>query len=494
VRYKRVLLVMPHYINTFYKTIHFPAGLGYISEALNQANIENKVFDMLLGYSEEDLMKRIAEYKPDLIGVSMMTFGYLYNYNLFKKIKAGFRDIPIALGGPHISSLRHKVMQESAEIDYGIIGEGEDTIVELCQDKLPVSNIKGLLYRENGNIAYTGDRVWIDDLDRISFPRFSNFEFNKYDGGIPLSTSRGCPYACIFCTIYLAIGKKMRMRSAKSVVDEIGYWHNRGYKTFGVADDNFSASFERVSEICKEIKKRGLKGLTFTCGNGLRADRVNLSLLKEMREAGFKYISFGVESANEHILKVIKKGEDIRAIENAIKDACDAGICVTLFFLLGSPGETKEDLQKSVDLSLRYPVYDSRFYNIVPYPGTELFEWIKKNNYFVRDPVEYLNSGSAWVANPIFFTPELSLKERQKLYFKLNRKLKNHTLKVKRSVHMEQVKQKLMQLGLPHWFSWIIARLYYTRLVQVRLFNSNLVHDSRMWFNKAVFVRTRIKS
>lgn len=483
-RFERVLLIIPDYINTYYKNVDLSAGLGYISEALNQANIENKVFDMRLGYNADDLIKQIYNYQPDLLGFSMLTFGYLYNYSLIKKIKDKFRNLSVVLGGPHISTLREEVLRDCSEIDYGIILEGDQAIVELCEGKQPFSNIKGLLFRENGKILYTGDRAWIDDLDRINFPRFSKFEIDKYESGIPISTSRGCPHQCIFCPVQTAIGRKLRLRSAQSVVDEIEYWYSRGFYSFGITDDNFTFLSDRVHKICQEIKKRKLNGLSLSCGNGLRADRVDRKLLSEMKEAGFREVSFGVESANDHILKRIKKGESLAVIERAIRDSCSVGLMVTLFFLLGSPEETKEDLERSLDLALRYPVYDVRFYNIIPFPGTELFEWVKENNCLVRDIPEYLNSGSHWVNAPIFFTPQLSLKQRRELYFQLNSKVKIRTLKVKRAFHLGHVQRRLLEMGLPNWLSVLLAKFYYSRLFQLYIINTKLIYNLKQKIKK----------
>jgi radical SAM superfamily enzyme YgiQ (UPF0313 family) len=126
-----------------------------------------------------------------------------------------------------------------------------------------------------------------------------------------------------------------------------------------------------------------------------------------MKEVGLHYIAFGVEAGNDRVLKRLKKGEDMQAIEKAVSEACDLGYKVTLFFLLGSPDETKADVEDSVTLALRYPVYDARFYNLIPFPGTELYDWVVTNHYFVEQQAgyEYLNDASHWVNTPISKPP-----------------------------------------------------------------------------------------
>ncbi len=130
----------------------------------------------------------------------------------------------------------------------------------------------------------------------------------------------------------------MRVRCAENVLDEIEYWYERGYRKFNFVDDNFTFYSDRVHEICDGIERRGLNNLKFTCTNGIRADRVDRQLLTRMKEVGFYYIAFGVEGGNEKILKSLKKGETMEPIKRAIKDVCDLGYEVMLFFLVGSPG------------------------------------------------------------------------------------------------------------------------------------------------------------
>lgn len=155
-------------------------------------------------------------------------------------------------------------------------------------------------------------------------------------------SSRGCPFSCIFCPVSLAIGKRLRVRSAGNVVDEVDYWFKikKGYRRFSILDDNFTFYKERTIAICDEIKKRGLKNIILRCGNGIRADKVDREVLEKMKEAGFTYVSYGVESGSERVLKILKKGETIEQIENAIKTSTELGFDVTLFFVIGAPYET----------------------------------------------------------------------------------------------------------------------------------------------------------
>ena len=458
-----VLLIKPYYYGSHYDNRFMPAGLAYISEALSKANIQNKIIDMGLGYRHNELIKELEEFEPDLIGLSIMSFGYKNTYRMIESIKESYPSVPIVVGGPHLSTLRENVLEECEAIDFGITLEGEETIVELCRGDKPLSEIKGLLYRnDSGDIIYPGDRDFISNLDQNGFPTYSKVELDKYPRFVNVVTSRGCPYQCIYCPVHLAIGRKFRARNSKSVVDEIRYWYEKGYREFGIADDNFTLIRERVWDICDEIEKQGLTGLKISCGNGLRTDKVDRKLLAKMKEVGFHYIAFGVEGGNNKVLDTLCKGEKIENIEQAIKDACDLGYKVTLFFLLGSPGETRADIEDSLRLATKYPVYDVRFYNLIPFPNTKLYEWVINNNYFRKDPIKFISEASHWVNDPIFETPELSISERKKLFKWANNKVKWHTFKAKKEVHLNGTQQFFYSKGVPKPISSIMAKIYWT--------------------------------
>lgn len=472
-RYKRVLLVRPSYKRSHYEYAGLPAGLGYVSEALDNANIEQEVVDMFLGYNYSHLKKRLKEFKPDLVGITMMSFRHKDHYALADKIKQDANGADIIAGGPHISTVRTKVLDDCKAINYGATLEGEDLIVELCNGNKDLKDIKGLLYGKNGQVSYTGDRDFITDLDKRGFPKYRFFEKDKYPKYISLLTSRGCPHSCIFCPVQLTIGKKLRIRSPYSVVDEVEHWYKNGVKIFNIVDDNFTFYKQRILDICEDIKNRSIKDTTFVCRNGIRADTVDREMLIAMKGVGFNYLAFGVESGSEKILKVLKKGEALSDIDKAVKEASNLGYMVSLSFILGSPYETKEDVDESLKFATKYPVFDVRFYNLIPFPGTELYDWIVKNDYFDKTQRDYLNAISHWVNNPIFGTPEMPISLRKKLYRQLNRKIKSHTFKTK-LLFSSEMESLFSKLGIPAALSKILARLYYTRLFQSLIVNSGI--------------------
>jgi len=427
-RYEKVLLVQ--FPSDRCTAMRPPSGIGYLATVLKDADIDYDVFDMTFtDYTLEHLKDKIKEFKPDLIGISFFTLMYKRHYEWIKELKKMNLAFDIICGGPHLSSVKEKVLEECDEIDYGCVNEGEETLVELCQGK-PISDIKGLIHRQEGKIIYNGDRDFIKDLNILPFPTFEKFELEKYvQKEIPLVTSRGCPFRCIFCSVRLVMGRLFRMRSPKNVADEIEYWVKKGYRQFAIVDDNFTFIPKRVFEMCDEIEKRNLGYLEFRLNNGVRADRLTKEMLIRMRDVGFRYIKIAIEGGNNKVLKSLHKDETIETIENAVKMACDAGLEVYANWVVGAPDETWEDVKDSLRLANKWPVFRTDFYNLIPTPNTELFEWVKKNNYFIVKPEVFLNDTSYYYTKPVFETPLLSAEERlkvDKIHRAIRRKLKRN--------------------------------------------------------------------
>lgn len=415
-------------------------GLGYIAESLARNNIEHDVLDMSFRYSTGGLLRKMRDFSPDLLGVTMMSFMHGDTYGLIRRVKQGYPDIHVAIGGAHASTFRETVLEQVPEIDYAVTYEGDETIVELCDGK-PLSDIRGLVYRtDGGRIVYNGDREFMYDLDAVSFPKYEKFELKKYVfNDIDIASSRGCPYKCVFCSVAAVAGRRLRMRSAEHVLNEIEYWYERGYRKFNFVDDNFTFHKDRVYEICDGIERRGLRSLKFTCANGVRADRVDRQLLTRMKEVGFYYIAFGVEGGNDRILKKLKKGETMKLIRRTVKDACDLGYEIMLFFLIGSPGETWNDFIDSVAFAREFPVMDVRFGNITPTPRSELFDWLTEKDYFLQHSPDYLNRTTAWSDEPVYSTPEMSGEEI--------RKALRYGQKVRKEVLKKALVRKMGRLG-----------------------------------------------
>jgi radical SAM superfamily enzyme YgiQ (UPF0313 family) len=188
--------------------------------------------------------------------------------------------------------------------------------------------------------------------------------------------------------------------------------------------------------------------------HGIRADKVDKRLLQRMKAVGFVHLSFGVEAASNSVLQNLKKGEDIVNIEKAIKLACELGFSVDLFFLVGSPTETWQDIEDSVKLAFKYPIANVKFFNIIPYPHTELYDWLVKNNYLVYSPEYYLNNISPDDDKPLFFTPELSISDRKKAL--------HYTRSVTKIIKMRKYRKKFARYGV---LAGVLSRVVVSNIV-----------------------------
>jgi len=430
-----VLFIIPKQSEDYPEYPH--TGIGYLSEYLSLEKIKSKVIDMRLGHTDSEVLNSIGKINPQLIAVSMVTANRDRAYNLINSIKDRFKEARVVVGGPHISMMKSLALKE-CKADFAIKGEGEEALLELAKGK-KLEKIANLIFRKDANIIENPPRCFIKELDKIPWPKYQAFELDKYSGGgRSIVTSRGCPYSCIYCSAHLGSGKLFRARSPENIIQEIKYWNSKGIKYFHIVDDNFTFDKKRALEICDLIIKNKIKA-TFAC-DGIRADKVDFQVLRKMREAGFKYLSFGVEAGNNKVLSRIKKSETIEQIEKAIKDSISLGFEVYLFFLVGSPSETKEDVQDSINLALRYNIAGANFYNLVPFPGTELYDYVFKNKLFIIKPEQYLKDAPYYSDTPVFFTPEFSRKDRINMLKK--------TKQVRHKIRNRVLKKRLKKLGL----------------------------------------------
>jgi anaerobic magnesium-protoporphyrin IX monomethyl ester cyclase len=412
---KKVVLINPPYSWRVFPIPVILPGLGYLAETLRSNDVDVYIIDAQLGYKHEDIVNKTKKINPDFVGFSFISYRSISHAMLVKALKNAMpTGVKFVAGGPHISSLRGQVFKDFPELDYGIILDGEQPLLDLIKNK-PVVDIPGLIYRKlDGEIVINPEHLEAD-LDRIPWPKYEDFELERYGYGISIVTSRGCPYRCIYCSCNV-IGKKFRSRSAESVVDEIKYWYKKGYREFGLQEDNPTFIQTRMHDICERIIKANLHDAVFQAGNGLRAEKVDEELLDHMFKAGFRRIAFGIESASDKVLKAMRKGLKVEQSDNAVRLACEKGFFVSLFFLIGTPGENWDDLEETFKFALKYPVSDVSFYNLVPMPGTELWDYVEDNNLWLRRPEEYLNSACFPMQSldPVYETPELSKKERIK--------------------------------------------------------------------------------
>lgn len=420
----KVLLIHPS-IHSSEGRLVPPLGLAYLTSVLRRHNHKVKILDMRLpSFKGLEMVKQhVLSFGPDLIGISSTTFGFKRTLGVIKKAISTQPNVPIVIGGPHASIMRDKLLRDIYELSFVVYGEGEFTLLELCNALVSGSdfyNIQGLIWRKDNEIVTNSPRPLNDDLDSLPFASesYDLLGFDKYYDSSQsfIITSRGCPYRCIYCSVPEIWGSKFRARSPKNVVDEIELLYLR-YKTrnFHLMDDNFSFDLARAKKICDEILERKLD-ISWDTPNGIRADRIDRELLCKMKTSGCQYVRFGLESANQTIVDRLNKHLKVDEVKKAIECSKDCGLEVGVFFVVGSPGENFNTVKRSVEFALSMDV-EPIFSMLTPYPRTKLWDWVSMNARWTQDPYEYLYShGHIDQASVPYETDDFTRKERVKAW------------------------------------------------------------------------------
>lgn len=380
-----------------------PLGIAWLAAVLRENGFKDVcLFDSMANhYSNEQIIELLKKYGPDLIGISFGTQIRFSAFELARLVKKNFPGIPVVVGGPHPTLTPQDTLENIPEIDVVVRGEGEISFLNLVRNIESGSNdfsgIKGISFRDkNGAIRHNPPEIPIHDLDSLPLPARDLLPIEKYDKTTTLSnkralnimTSRGCPYWCVYCSTSEQWGHSIRHRSPKSVVDEIelilkNYSFIEGIRFF---DDVLTMDKKRVLEICSEILRRKLN---FVWECEARANTIDKELVLAMKKAGCEFIDLGIESGSDRILKNIKKGITVEQAIAAAKTIKEAGIGMKAFFMHGLPGETYEDIKKTVFLS-RYLHYNLGVEGTtqgisVIYPGTELEKIAKESGTLPKD-------------------------------------------------------------------------------------------------------------
>jgi radical SAM superfamily enzyme YgiQ (UPF0313 family) len=355
-------------------------GLAFLAGALEAAGVKVKILDLVVyPYSRQILESLLKKFKPQMVGITAVTMTFDNAIKVVKDVKRFDPQILTVMGGPHVTFCAQDTLKEYSELDVIILGEGEKTIVELAQaadHKHPWSNVKGIAFRRGAEICKTTARDLVQDLDTLPAPARHLLALGRYKAlGMPISmtTSRGCPFKCIFCVGRKMVGAKVRYRNAVSVVDELEYLSTLNFNQINIADDLFTANKKHCQSVCNEILKRGLqiKWTSFA-----RVDTVSEELLIHMKAAGCTALSFGIESDNSNILKTIKKGITLQQVVKAVKACNRAGVIPHASFILGLPGETPQTIKETMDFGeqLKKSGLSYGFHLLAPFPGTEVRE------------------------------------------------------------------------------------------------------------------------
>ncbi|MDP6847245.1 MAG: radical SAM protein [Kiritimatiellia bacterium] len=336
------------------------------------------------------LKRRIADFKPDVVGITAMTMTLLCVLETASIVKSVDPGIRVVLGGPHVHLYPDETIR-LPNIDFLVLGEGEEAFKELLDnidDMSALSNTPGLVFMDGDSILNTGVRPAIQDLDALPFPARHLVPYKKYSSILAgaglvttIFTSRGCPYKCSFCD-RPHLGKRFRARSAGNVVDEIQQCVEMGITEFLVYDDTFTVNKKRVVAICDEIVARGLK-ISFDVR--ARVDTVDDEVLVKLKLAGCQAVHYGIEAGTAKILEILNKGITIERARDVFAMTRKHGIQILAYFMIGSPTETREDILTTFKVMRSLAPDYVHLTVLTPFPGTEIYRMGLEEGVFESD-------------------------------------------------------------------------------------------------------------
>jgi len=392
-------------------------GLLMLAASLKKAGNKVRVIDASAqNLRYERVIQEIKKFKPDLIGISAVTPSIVKTAKLAKMIKNIYPSIPIVIGGAHFTALPEKTLLDFPYFDYGIIGEGEETIVELVETLSANRNpleVDGVAFCKDGKIYLGQKRDVIENLDSLPFPAWELLEGfpYRYNPAIfkykklpstHIVSARGCPNKCIFCDNSV-FGNSIRFHSAEYVVEMVKYLvKNFKIKDIIFEDDQFLINKERIEKICTGFLKYKLN-ISWSCSG--RVNSINdISLLKLMKKSGCWLINYGIESGNQKILDFAKKSITLSQIEKAVQLTHKVGILSKGYFIFGFPGETEKTMKNTIKFAKKLPLSDISIFMLTPFPGSEIYN-IAKNYGEIEENFEKMN-----ILNVVYVPKGLSKK------------------------------------------------------------------------------------
>lgn len=397
------LVVVPTMENAYHNlqdfvAIQAPMGLLSIGASIELSSRSAVVIDAdAEQLSFDQSIERIVALQPDYVGATVMTATMNLTSRFFETLKTRLPKVPIIVGGPHISALPEQSLVDAPAFDVCIIGEGDYTILELL-DALDnghdLAGIDGIAYRNaSGTILRTKLRSPIMNLHNLPLPAFhlinpALYRSYGWQGWINgyrqpfgvIFTGRGCVGKCNFCAAHSVFGRGVRYFSLEQIKAQINFlveeWQVR---ILHFLDDTFTANRKMVEDICDYIIDKGYhQRLEIMVSS--RVDTVHPPTLKKMREAGVRWICFGVESGNNEMLKRMHKNITVDQVHRAFQMARDAGLFIVGNFMIGHIGETEASARDTLRLSCELDYEYSSFAIAIPLPGTELYDHCLENN------------------------------------------------------------------------------------------------------------------
>ena len=373
-----------------------PLGIAYIAAYLKKNGFEVAIIDSLaLRISQEEIVSKVNEFKPDFIGITVLTQQFGAAVDLAQALKASDPKTPIIFGGIHIFSQHEEIIKSETCVDFCVRGEGELTLLELIrtiQSGGRLSEVKGVTYRENGGTIVSPDREFIKNLDDLPFPAWELLPMDLYRGPISLDNrrhfvsvlaTRGCPFKCHYCEL-ASMWRTQRRRSVENVLAELEVLKNKYHiKFIDFVDDLLVADKKWAIRLFQGMVKMKLNTIRWECSG--RIGLMGEELLKEMKKAGCVCVNYGIEFGSQRMLDFVNKNITIQQIYDTVALTNKVGIPVKGLFMLGYPTETKADIEETINLSRNLKMDFLATAIVAPYPGTQLYQYCQEHDLFRVD-------------------------------------------------------------------------------------------------------------
>ena len=374
-----------------------PFGLCHLAAVTREQGYETRIIDAeALGLSVDETAREALSHKPDYIGLTATTPAIVSAARVAEKIKLAAPEIPVIVGGCHVTAIPEATLAEFSSFDIAAVGEGEVTILELlhCLGMgMSLERVLGLAFRREGTIILTPPRPLIKDLDTLPIPAFALLpRLDRHYGvtvqsadrfpAVSLITSRGCYAKCTFCDTSVT-GSTMRGHGAAYVARLMKLVQQRyGIRCVMFEDDNFLAFRKRLKELEAHIKRDHVD-MTWSCTS--RVDIAHRETLERAKRLGCWQVSYGVESGSQKILDFYNKRITVAQSERALEMSRDAGLLTKGFVILGGPLETMETLEETRSFVMRAALDDISITYFVPYPGAAVWGVCEQYGAFDRD-------------------------------------------------------------------------------------------------------------
>ncbi len=362
-----------------------PTDLMYLAAVAEKQGVEAKIAD----YSQDgDYEADLREFKPDYLVVNIATPTLEHDLDAVKKAKEICPNIITIAKGAAFLTLGEKIVSEHNELDFGILGEAENTLKDILDNK-PKNNISGIYYKENDEVKFTGKRPFIEDLDSLPFPArhlVNNNIYRRPDNNkvqATIKVSRGCPFHCFFCLATPVSGAKVRRRSPENIVAEIRECVEKyNIKNFLFWSDIFNIDKDWTMKLCQAIIDSGLK---ITWSANTRADTADYEMAKMMYKSGCRLVSIGVESGSQYMLEKMGKKITLNDVRRTVKVFKKAKIRIYNYFVIGLPWETEETVEETIKFAIELNSDFISFYTATPLPGSRFYDYALEHNLFDKE-------------------------------------------------------------------------------------------------------------